>query len=153
MNTLPALPEPLKQVAIAGYHDGTLKEPLEDYFDSEQMKQYALEAIRAEAVEAAPTSAATPGGPVASAAPGAGTLAYEMIMRVNDLCHIHKAIPESGADRATAMDAFTTAHRQLFDDLTAALAHPKPVAPDAYCVTAADGECISKDPRCMHYVR
>ena len=25
-----------------------------------------------------------------------------------------------------------------------------PIAPDAYCVTAPDGSCISADPRCMH---
>jgi hypothetical protein len=69
--------------------------------------------------------------PVASAAPGAGTWAYEMIMRVNDLCRMNKAIPESGAERVAAMEAFTNAHRQLFDELTAALAHPKPDGPRA----------------------
>jgi hypothetical protein len=25
-------------------------------------------------------------------------------------------------------------------------------APDAYCVTTPDGDCISNDPRCMHGV-
>ena len=34
---LPELPEPLKVVAVAGYHDGTLKDALEDYFDASQM--------------------------------------------------------------------------------------------------------------------
>jgi hypothetical protein len=33
------MPEPLKQVAVAGYHDGVLKEPLEDYYSADQMRQ------------------------------------------------------------------------------------------------------------------
>jgi DnaJ-class molecular chaperone len=26
-------------------------------------------------------------------------------------------------------------------------------APDAYCVTAPDGSCVSDDPRCMHQLK
>jgi acetyl esterase/lipase len=46
-NNLPPLPEPLKQVAVAGYHDGTLKDALEDYYDAAQMHAYATAAIAA----------------------------------------------------------------------------------------------------------
>jgi hypothetical protein len=42
---LPPLPEPQTEVAVAGYHDGTLRPALEPYFTTEQMEQYARDAL------------------------------------------------------------------------------------------------------------
>jgi hypothetical protein len=42
---------------------------------------------------------------------------------------------------AVTGENYTTAKRRLEE---------MPPPPDKYCVTLPDGDCVSKDPRCMH---
>lgn len=62
------------------------------------------------------------------------------------------ALAELNAARATieALRSELSIAASLIFDMREQTEAPKSSAPDAYCVTTPDGDCVSTDPRCMH---